>query len=558
MSDSVLKAYLIKLGFKVDESGQRKLQESMQGIAKGAIGLTKNFAQLGASVVGSMAAAAAGMHKVADKTDSVFYAAKRLHSSVREIKDISDAFENMGVSADETRGALEAFRQIKATTPGFAERLGISNLSGNDVTGMLQVLRSLSQRDDRTAAGHARAANLAEMSGISENMLTQYEADPKAVGDYFLKADAVNKQVDNEKNAAALQKVNVEYRRTERQIGNQIEKNMAEGAPAMEKVLKTTDSLVSDFNKLDDATGGWLGKLTDSAGVLAAIAQSYKVIGALRGLGAGATVAEGAGVAGAGGVAATGGIMATLGVLAEMIPDIGAAYLGSKALNKVTKGTFWDTDQAAAPGQKETGLKDQFSGLTKSLASFVAGFEGHAKNGYGTYKDIAGHLTAGYGHLVKPGEDFSKLDKQGALALLTKDLQSAGDSVKQLVKVSLNPNQLKALTSFVFNEGAAAFKNSTLLKDINSGNTAAIGADFARFNKIHQGGHLVANEGLSRRRADEANMYNTPEKQSIVQHNDTKIYIESSKDATATGKAVAMQQDRVHQSVTRNLQQTVS
>lgn len=52
--------------------------------------------------------------------------------------------------------------------------------------------------------------------------------------------------------------------------------------------------------------------------------------------------------------------------------------------------------------------------------------------------------------------------------------------LKELIKVNLNKNQLKALTSLVEDIGIVLFQNSTLLKKINQGDLA-VGEEFLRW-----------------------------------------------------------------------------
>jgi lysozyme len=564
MSASILKEFLVKIGFKVDEAGQRKLAESMQGIGKSSISLAKNFAALGASVVGTGVAAAVGLQKIAKPLEGLYFAAQRTGASAKELKVLQGSFEQIGISAEETQGAIEQFSAARRSMPGIDQMFQIDPKSTDDAKNFLKVLEQLAASDTGGAFTHAVATQKAAMLGISEQTLTQFEKNRAAFNKTILpQREKLVGKFDVDKMA----KTSHDYASGFRDAATNTEllaDKIATGVmPAAEKGLEVTQRLEDVYNKIDDKTGGWLGHLTAVAGVSSSILTTYKAIAALRGIVGGAAAAEGAGAAAtaAGGAAAGGtGLLASIaGVAGGLVAPVVAAVVGSHFLNKATKGTWWDTDQQAAPGQKETGLKDQiagikqsFSGFTKSLAEITAGFEGHAKAGYGLYKDIAGHLTAGYGHLVKPGEDFSKgLDKQGALALLTKDLQAAGESVKKLVHVTLSSNQMKALTDFVFNLGGHKLKQSTLLKELNAGHMDAAAAQFSRWNKAMEGGHLVANEGLTRRRAAEAELFNTPDsKPSVTLHQETNIHVEGGDKSTA--QEVARQQGRVNGDLVRN------
>ena len=68
----------------------------------------------------------------------------------------------------------------------------------------------------------------------------------------------------------------------------------------------------------------------------------------------------------------------------------------------------------------------------------------------------------------------------------------------------LNQNQFDALVDFAYNCGVGNFQSSTLLKKVKANpNDQTIRAEFMKWNK---GGGKVLN-GLTKRRADEANLY---------------------------------------------------
>jgi len=132
------------------------------------------------------------------------------------------------------------------------------------------------------------------------------------------------------------------------------------------------------------------------------------------------------------------------------------------------------------------------------------------------YLDAAGLPTIGYGHKLKRGESFPDgVDEATAIGLLAGDIQDAEDAVNAGVIVPwgapLSQARFDALVSFAYNVGAGAFAGSTLLKKLNAGDLDGAAAEFARWNKIHVAGELVANAGLSARRDAEARLFSTGE-----------------------------------------------
>ncbi len=110
--------------------------------------------------------------------------------------------------------------------------------------------------------------------------------------------------------------------------------------------------------------------------------------------------------------------------------------------------------------------------------------------------------TIGYGHTrgVRRGDTCTE---EQATAWLREDLQAAEGAVRHLVDVPLNQGQFDALVSFVFNVGAAAFGNSTLLRLLNGGDAAGAAEQFRRWNRGADG----VLPGLVRRRAAERDLF---------------------------------------------------
>lgn len=117
--------------------------------------------------------------------------------------------------------------------------------------------------------------------------------------------------------------------------------------------------------------------------------------------------------------------------------------------------------------------------------------------------------TIGYGHLIKPGEDFRDgIDENTATELLRADLVTAERAVCGAITVDLQQNQFDALVMLCFNIGARNFANSTVVKYINNPNFKSaryfnLGAAWRAWNKT--GGHVSA--GLIRRREIEWELF---------------------------------------------------
>ncbi len=123
------------------------------------------------------------------------------------------------------------------------------------------------------------------------------------------------------------------------------------------------------------------------------------------------------------------------------------------------------------------------------------------------YKDAGGVWTIGYGHTAAAGTPAPQqgmvITASEAESILLKDLVQYEAAVENNVNVKLNDNQFAALVSFAFNVGINAFKNSTLLKKLNSGNFDAVPVELRKWVKA--GGKKV--QGLVNRRQAEGYLW---------------------------------------------------
>lgn len=118
------------------------------------------------------------------------------------------------------------------------------------------------------------------------------------------------------------------------------------------------------------------------------------------------------------------------------------------------------------------------------------------------YRCAGGRWTIGYGHTLTARQNM-RIDAQEAERLLRNDL-TATESVVNAALPNLNQHQFDALVSFVFNVGARAFLQSTLLIKIRQKAPAnEIRHEFTRWSSA--GGQTLP--GLLRRRNEEADLF---------------------------------------------------
>ena len=124
------------------------------------------------------------------------------------------------------------------------------------------------------------------------------------------------------------------------------------------------------------------------------------------------------------------------------------------------------------------------------------------------YRDVAGHWTIGWGHLLgdvlpPPYQPGVPIEPAAADALLVADLAQAEGEINGAVHRPLRQHQFDALVSFTFNCGL----RHTLIDLVNAGNDEGAVDKMLEYRKA--GSPLVTVIGLLRRRCAEAGLYLT-------------------------------------------------
>lgn len=118
------------------------------------------------------------------------------------------------------------------------------------------------------------------------------------------------------------------------------------------------------------------------------------------------------------------------------------------------------------------------------------------------YRCSAGVPSIGYGHTkgVRMGDTCTQAQAETWLA---QDVEWADRAVTDSVMVPITQGMHDALTSFVYNVGAGAFRKSTLLRLLNESKYGLAAAQLPRWNRAK--GRAV--DGLTKRRAAERAMF---------------------------------------------------
>lgn len=135
------------------------------------------------------------------------------------------------------------------------------------------------------------------------------------------------------------------------------------------------------------------------------------------------------------------------------------------------------------------------------------------------YKDAHGHST-GYGHFIKPGEEYlrtQKISKEEAETLLTKDIDSHSSGIKKWLKRPMNDLKMAALTSLAYNTGAESKAVKRIIGLYNEGKDSEAAAAFGEYNKAYNPdtGRKEVNEGLVKRREFERRLFTADDSASV-------------------------------------------
>jgi len=190
----------------------------------------------------------------------------------------------------------------------------------------------------------------------------------------------------------------------------------------------------------------------------------------------------------------------------EETTDLAALEGSNSEPDTPEDGTVDDADPEGE--EEEADARGKPPRLSQRGAEFVARFEGCVLR---MYNDPANHATIGVGHLIhlgpingrEPAEFRHGITRKRALELLMGDAGKASRSVRRLIKVPLNQQQLDALVSFTFNCGEGALASSTLRKRLNRREYEAVPSELNKW--VLSGGRKLP--GLVRRRKAEGALF---------------------------------------------------
>lgn len=181
-------------------------------------------------------------------------------------------------------------------------------------------------------------------------------------------------------------------------------------------------------------------------------------------------------------------------------------YKGQKPENKTDKNKVTDM-KISNNGIKW--LKDKEDKVLNKQGNHII-YDDKTGKPVNTNEPLPKGATIGYGHLIKPGENFRNgITENVATELLHSDIATAERIVKNNISVPLSQNQYDALVSLAYNIGAKNFATSTVVRYIN--NPKFHSSKYPNLESAWKAWNRSLGEisnGLINRRQSEWNMYN--------------------------------------------------
>lgn len=163
----VIREFLVSLGFKTDERSLKNFSENIERS-------TKSVAQMVLSIEAAAVAVGAAVTVFAARFEQLYFASQRTGASVKNIKAMSFAAENLGASANDALGAIEGLAGYMRDVPGgdtwIKSMFGVDSLDeAGQARDKAEMLLEIGQKLAKMPWWEAKAR--AEPLHISDNML---------------------------------------------------------------------------------------------------------------------------------------------------------------------------------------------------------------------------------------------------------------------------------------------------------------------------------------------------------------------------------------------------
>lgn len=543
----VIKEFLVQLGFKVDDKGQKKFTSGIDDA-------TRAVTRLVTTITGASLAVAAGVSAFASNLEGLYFASQRIGASANSLRAADYAARDLGASAGEVRNSLEGLSRFMRDNPGgegYLKSLGVQTRDANgNLRDTTDLLATLGQK--LSAMPWYQAKQYAGLFGIDDNTLRaiqnpefaqrlernrsvlQNSGMDKATQDahaFMEQLRGIGLQFESfsvQVQAALMEKLGPDLARFAvwfEQNGPMIADRIAEIAKAIvdmgEDAGPYLRQFVDFFVELDRATDGWSTKLIAAAAAL-------RVLAGAGGVG---SLAKGASVVGAG----AGGFW-----LGSEINTWLDGVISEKTGRSATLGT-WLYDQFNAEPSFEAGpsAPGAGTGMTRSdLSTFVMDY--FQQQGW-TRSQAAG-IAANLG------------------AESNFDPRAVGDSGQARGVAQWHPDRQAAFKQWagfdIGDQRADLVKQLEFVQhELTQGAEQRAGQLLAATQNAQDAGAVVSRY-YERPRAADAEAASRGAA-AVQMSQTTNITVQGGSDPTSTAQAVAGAQGRVNEEMTRNLNSAV-
>jgi len=168
MQSQVIKEFLVRLGYKVDATSERKFTDGVEKATKtvNALGTTLKALVAGGVMVGAVR----WLDKMANSLEGLYYQSQRSNASAKNLLAIGYAADQMGSSAASARNEVQGLYQWIRNNPGaerlLQQNLGITTRGANgELRDTTELIQDIGKRLADMDAAHANV--YANLFGIS-------------------------------------------------------------------------------------------------------------------------------------------------------------------------------------------------------------------------------------------------------------------------------------------------------------------------------------------------------------------------------------------------------
>ncbi|WP_321950984.1 glycoside hydrolase family 73 protein [Burkholderia cenocepacia] len=196
---SVIREFLVALGFKIDVDSEKKFRDGVEGATKKTEELDKAQVKAGksaitmaAAFVGASAFVAARTVDFAQKLENLHFASRRTGAAASSLKAVANAAQDVGVSADQAQSSIENVARFMRNNPAGESYIGSLGVQTRDANGQLRdtvdIVNDIGKAMAKKPAWFG--AQYAQQLGIDENYMlgmrdeAYQQSYDRAKGDY--------------------------------------------------------------------------------------------------------------------------------------------------------------------------------------------------------------------------------------------------------------------------------------------------------------------------------------------------------------------------------------